>query len=124
MTDKTEASRGLFGSAPGNMEGFRTLAGLALDLRSSWNHASDQLWRTLDPVLWNLTHNPWAVLRTASRDHVERLLGDTEFRQRMDELERARQALDQPAWFQQRHAQSPVNCIAYFSMEFMLSEAL
>ena len=124
MTDKIEASRGLFGSAPGNMEGFRTLAGLALDLRSSWNHASDQLWRTLDPVLWNLTHNPWAVLRTASRDHVERLLGDTEFRQRMDELERTRQALDQPAWFQQRHAQSPVNCIAYFSMEFMLSEAL
>ena len=29
-----------------------------------------------------------------------------------------------PAWFQQNHAQSPLTCVAYFSMEFMLSEAL
>ncbi|MDE2367089.1 MAG: alpha-glucan family phosphorylase, partial [Betaproteobacteria bacterium] len=27
-------------------------------------------------------------------------------------------------WFQQAHPQSPLNCVAYFCMEFMLSEAL
>ena len=40
---------------------------LALDLRWSWNHASDELWRQIDPDLWARTHNPWVVLRTASQ---------------------------------------------------------
>jgi starch phosphorylase len=39
-------------------EEFDALAELALDMRSSWNHATDQVWRHLDPVLWSLTHNP------------------------------------------------------------------
>jgi len=29
-----------------------------------------------------------------------------------------------PSWFQENHANSPLTCAAYFSMEFMLSEAL
>ena len=35
-----------------------------------------------------------------------------------------RQAAEAPAWFQQHHPQAPLTCVAYFSMEFMLSEAL
>jgi starch phosphorylase len=125
MSDQTEASRGLFRALPHDVEGFRALAGLALDLRGSGNHASQQVWRTLDPVLWDLTHNPWAVLRTASREHIERLLADPAFRGRVDELQRLRHdALAKPAWFQQQHAHSPLKAVAYFSMEFMLSEAL
>jgi starch phosphorylase len=42
-------------------EGFATLAELALDMRSSWNHATDQVWRQLDPVLWDITHNPLVI---------------------------------------------------------------
>ena len=42
-------------------EGFDTLAELALDMRSSWNHATNLVWRQLDPVLWDITHNPWVV---------------------------------------------------------------
>jgi starch phosphorylase len=125
MSDQTEASRGPFKPLPHDVEGFRTLGGLALDLRASSNHASEQVWRALDPVLWDLTHNPWAVLRTASREHIERLLADAEFRGKVDELERTRRdALAKPAWFQQAHPQSPLEAVAYFSMEFMLSEAL
>ena len=125
MSDQTEASRGLFRALPHDVEGFRVLAGLALDLRASWNHNSNQCWRALDPLLWDLTHNPWAVLRTASREHIERLLADPDFRRRLDELERTRrEALAKPAWFQQAHPQSALKTIAYFSMEFMLSEAL
>lgn len=125
MSDQTEASRGLFRALPHDVEGFRELAGLALDLRASWNHSSEQLWRALDPVLWDLTHNPWAVLRAASREHIEQLLADPDFRRRVDELEHARrEALAKPSWFQQAHAQSGLKTIAYFSMEFMLSEAL
>ncbi len=39
-------------------------------------------------------------------------------------LRSKRQAARQPAWFQQEHPQAPLTCVAYFSMEFMLSEAL
>ena len=35
-----------------------------------------------------------------------------------------RKAAEAPAWFQQNHPQAPLTCAAYFSMEFMLSEAL
>ena len=31
---------------------------------------NDDVWRQLDPVLWDLTHNPWAILQTASRDRI------------------------------------------------------
>lgn len=40
-----------------DVEGFDVLAELALDMRSSWNHATDQIWQRLDPVLWQLTKN-------------------------------------------------------------------
>ena len=35
---------------------------LALNLRWSWNHAKDGLWRRLDEVTWGATNNPWLVL--------------------------------------------------------------
>ena len=35
-----------------------------------------------------------------------------------------RDAAEAPAWFQQEHPRSALSCVAYFSMEFMLSEAL
>ncbi len=49
--------------ASADIEGFDSLAELALDMRWSWNHATDQVWRQLDPVLWALTHNPWSSCR-------------------------------------------------------------
>ena len=125
MSDQTAASPRLFGALPHDIEGFKELAALALDLRATWNHEREQIWRSLDPVLWDLTHNPWAVLRTASRDHIEKLLADPGFRGRVDAVERAKHdALAKPGWFQQAHPQAPLKHIAYFSMEFMLSEAL
>src|SRR5664280_1745119 len=110
---------------PTEVEGFDSLAELALDVHWSWNHATDGLWRTLDPVLWDLTQNPWVVLQTVSRDQLERVLADPAFRKNVDDrLRSKRQAAGSPAWFQQEHPQAPLTCVAYFSMEFMLSEAL
>ena len=104
---------------------FDGLAELALDLRSSWNHATDHVWRQLDPVLWELTHNPWVVLQTVSREKLQRVLAEPAFRKSVDGLVQARRdAAQTPAWFQQTHPQSALSCVAYFSMEFMLSEAL
>jgi starch phosphorylase len=125
MSDHARGSHPLFGLLPTDVEGFEPLAELALDMRSSWNHATDQLWRQLDPVLWELTHNPWGILQTVSRDQVERLSADPAFRKSVEDLVHARrQAAQAPAWFQQTYPQSQLRCVAYFSMEFMLSEAL
>jgi len=108
-----------------DLEGFATLSELALDMRSSWNHATDQIWRKLDPVLWALTHNPWAVLQTVSREKLRQVLADPAFCKNIDDLVRvSREADESPAWFQQTHPESQLSCVAYFSMEFMLSEAL
>ncbi len=110
---------------PMEVEGFDSLAELALDLRWSWNHAADEVWRQLDPALWELTHNPWVVIQTVSRDQIERVSADPVFRKRVDDLVQAkRQEARAPAWFQQNHLQAPLTAVAYFSMEFMLSEAL
>ena len=125
MSSSTDASHPLYSLVPTDVEGFDSLAELALDMRWSWNHATDHMWRQLDPALWDLTQNPWVVLQTVSRDQLERLLADPGFRQNVDDLLRAkRQAAKKPAWFQQKHPQAPLTSIAYFSMEFMLSEAL
>jgi starch phosphorylase len=108
-----------------DVEGFDCLAELALDMRWSWNHAADEVWQQLDPALWELTHNPWVVLQTVSRKQIERVLAEPGFRKKAEDLAAAkRQAEAAPAWFQQNHSQSPLTCVAYFSMEFMLSEAL
>ena len=110
---------------PRTSTGLDALAELALDLRWSWNHAADEVWRQLDPDLWDLTHNPWGVLQTVSRDRIERVLADPGVRARIDDLVQARRrAAEAPAWFQQTHPPSPPICVAYFSMEYMLSEAL
>ena len=115
----------IYGSSNAQVPGFDSLAELALDLRWSWNHAADEVWRKLDPALWEQTRHPCVVLQTASREQLERVLAAPAFRKRLDELVQAkRRAAEAPAWFQQNHAGAPLTCVAYFSMEFMLSEAL
>jgi starch phosphorylase len=94
-------------------------------MRWSWNHAADEVWQQLDPELWRMTHNPLVVLQTVSRDRIERVLADAVFRKEVDDLVRTkRRAAEAPAWFQHNHAPASLTCAAYFSMEFMLSEAL
>ena len=125
MRKQTPVSKPIYSLLPTDIEGFDSLAELALDLRWSWNHAADKIWRQLDPALWDLTYNPWAVLQTVSRDQLQRVSADPAFRKSVDDLVQARrQAAKAPAWFQQEHAKSPLTRVAYFSMEFMLSEAL
>ncbi|SPE60218.1 Alpha-glucan phosphorylase [Verrucomicrobia bacterium] len=125
MNKAKPLNHALYSYLPTDVEGVDSLAELALDMRWSWNHAADELWQQLDPDLWELTHNPWVVLQTASRDQLEKTLAEPGFRKRVEEIAGAkRQAEEAPAWFQQTHTGSGLNCVAYFSMEFMLSEAL
>jgi starch phosphorylase len=125
MSSETRVSNPIYDLLPAEVKGFDSLAELALDMRWSWNHASDEVWRQLDPALWELTHNPWGVLQTVSRSQLERALADRAFCQKVDALVQSKKHVaTAPMWFQQNHPQTPLTCVAYFSMEYMLSEAL
>jgi starch phosphorylase len=101
------------------------LAEVALNLRWSWNHAADQLWERLDPELWDLTHNPWFVLQTVPREKLRSVTSDPGFQKLAQEIVRKNRAAVRPAaWFQKAHPNTTLKGITYFSMEFMLSEAL
>jgi glycogen phosphorylase len=106
-------------------EGLDSLAELTLDLRWSWDHGADEIWRELDPALWDLTHNPRVVIQTVSRDHFQTVMRDPAFRNKIELLVKTRKdSIRASAWFQQNYPQTSLTCVAYFSMEFMLSEAL
>ena len=110
---------------PRDIKGFDALRELALNMRWSWNHATDNVWSRLDSQLWEMTHNPWVVLQTVSRDRIKCVLADPIFRKHVKDLvQTRRQTLEAPAWFQEHHSKESLSCVAYFSMEFMLSEAL
>ena len=65
------------------------------------------------------------MLQTVSRDKLRDVLGRPEYQARLTRLlEQRRDYLAAPAWFQRSHPQSPLTHVAYFSMEFALSEAL
>ena len=107
------------------VEGIDTLAELAIDIGWSWNHSADKIWQQLDPSLWDLTHNPWIILQTVSYDHLEKQMADPDFRKMINDLMESKETrASAPAWFQKIHADSQLTSVAYFSMEFMLSEAL
>lgn len=125
MTDKSDIKKPLYSFLPPDLEGFDSLTELALDMRWSWNHEADEIWRQLDRELWDLTHNPWVVLQTVSRDQFQKEMSDQAFREKVDSLVKSQnQALTDPAWFQINFPKSSLACVAYFSMEYMLSEAL
>jgi starch phosphorylase len=125
MNEPTSAAKVDYNYLHADIDGFDSLAELALDLHWSWNHSTDEVWRQLDPALWEFTQNPWVVLQTVSKDKLKNVLANPTFRKNIDDLlQSKRLAAKAPAWFQKIHPQSPLKCVAYFSMEYMLSEAL
>jgi starch phosphorylase len=110
---------------PMEIPGMESLIELALDMRWSWNHLADEVWQRLDARLWESTHNPWVILQIASRDRLEKALADPAFRKKLDELVSVKnRETEARTWFQEHHSKSPLTRVAYFSMEYMLSEAL
>ncbi|HHB13356.1 MAG TPA: alpha-glucan family phosphorylase, partial [Chromatiales bacterium] len=98
---------------------------LALDLRWSWSHVADALWEHVDPILWRRTRNPWLILQTVGTGRLRQLAADPRFRALIEELEQEREAAHGTrAWFAQTHAGARLRRVAYFSMEYGLTEGL
>src|SRR5262249_44962437 len=88
--------------------------------------SGDILWEKLDATLWHDTHNPWVVLQTVSKDQLEKTLADPSFCKLLKEIkEKKKQREKASSWFKETCTEKcSASSIAYFSMEFMLSEAL
>lgn len=98
---------------------------LAADLHWSWNHASDKLWQQINADVWTYTQNPVMVLQLTSDQRLEELAQDKAFLTELQQLVDARRRyLDEPAWYQNQYPNSPLRCVAYFSMEFGICDAL
>ena len=105
--------------------GVDELVELALDLRWSWDHTADDIWRSLAPELWDQTRNPWIILQTVAPDKFKKLAANKDFCRRVQKLSKERRAeIKAAAWFQKAYARAGLTRVAYFSMEFMLGEAL
>ena len=101
------------------------LGELALDLRWTWSHEADALWRRVDEEAWRRTQNPWTILQDISAERLRALATDRSFTTELERLTRARQEyLRTPGWFASAHGTVALSGVAYFSMEFGLGEAL
>ena len=128
-------SRNTLPVLPSGLEG---LVDMALDLRWSWSHAVDEVWERLDPELWESTHNPWHILQTIAQTRLEEFAADPDFLRLVERhVDERQRTLEAPSWFSKAYPASPAGgestgagdvavpgLIAYFSMEFGLSEAL
>jgi starch phosphorylase len=101
------------------------LTELALDLRWTWSHGGDALWRRLDAESWERTRNPWAMLQSISRDRLAAAAKDRDFVALLRRL--AAQRLDYlstPFWCDRAYPDCGLRRVAYFSLEYGLGEAL
>lgn len=101
------------------------LEDLALDLRWTWSHEADALWKRIDAETWNRIRNPWTILQNASAARLRELAADRSFVDHLERLVTARRAyLDRLHWFSSTYGSAALAGVAFFSMEFGLSDAL
>ena len=106
----------------------RRLHELTYNLCWAWDHEAISLFRRLDPDLWEETHhNPEWMLGLMDQERLNALVDDSSF---MAHYARVCQSYDEymraeDSWFARRfgHLERPP-VIAYFSMEFGLTECL
>jgi starch phosphorylase len=106
-------------------EALGPLQELAFNLRWSWDHRSRDLFRWVDPQIWELTfHDPVRLLSLVGRQRLDQLAADPAFMGFLGEMhDDLHRYLEAPRWFQNRAA-SPLRGVAYFSPEFGIAEAL
>jgi len=110
---------------PPAIEGLRVIA---YNLRWAWDHEAIELFRRLDGDLWETSgHNPVLMLGAIEQNKLEAAARDDAF---LAHLERVASQLDayltsESSWFHKTCShQSDKPMVAYFSLEFGLTECL
>ena len=98
---------------------------LAFNLRWSWDTRTRDLFRWVDPHIWEQTfHDPVRLLSLVGRSRLDQLAGDPAFMGFLGEMQAdLRRYVEAPRWFQNR-GDSELRGVAYFSPEFGIAEAL
>ena len=98
---------------------------LAFNLRWSWDERTRDVFRWVDPNLWERTqHDPVRVLSLVARERLEALSKDNAFMSFLGEIHAdLRRYMNVHRWFQNRGRSALVK-VAYFSPEFGIAEAL
>jgi glycogen phosphorylase len=98
---------------------------LAFNLRWSWDDQTRDLFRWVDPHLWDASvHDPVRMLGLVDRERLEALAHDAAFKRFLGEVrDELQRYLDGERWFQSR-GDSPLRLVAYFSPEFGIAEAV
>ncbi len=98
---------------------------LAFNLRWAWDPRTRDLFRWVDPQLWETSfHDPVRVLSLVDRRRLEQLSADPAFLGVLGELhDELNRYCSAGRWFQARAA-SPLRSVAYFSPELGIAEAL
>src|SRR5262245_1065483 len=110
---------------PNLPESLHRLAELAYNLRWAWDHDAIDLFRRLDRDLWETTaHNPVSMLGMMSQ---ERLIAAAEDPAFMAHYNRVCNDYDlymgsSDTWYNMTYGHVPTPIIAYFSMEFGITE--
>jgi len=102
---------------------------LSVNLRWSWHQPTQDLFATIDPAQWQRCgRDPVALLGAVSPKRLDALAGDDDFTTRLDALAaELDDYLVRPQWYQQQDhdgEDAMPKGIAYFSMEFGVSEVL
>ncbi|MEV4240170.1 alpha-glucan family phosphorylase [Nocardia sp. NPDC049737] len=106
-------------------ERLAALGELSTNLRWSWHWPTQDLFAELDAELWReLGHDPVRMLGEVPAARLDELAADADYVGRVDAAAAdLRDYLTRPGWFQ-RQTDEPVRGIAYFSMEFGVTEVL
>ncbi len=104
--------------------GLEPLAELALDLRWTWSHGADHLWRHLAPEMWETTRNPWLLLQSVPRERLVTCAGDPDVRRDLDQVLEARQTYLSATPVLDPGGGSLARPAAYFSFEYGIGEAI
>jgi starch phosphorylase len=99
---------------------------LAYNLHWDWNVESKDLFRRLDPDLWESSHhNPVLMLGTISQARLLEVVEDEGFLAQMDRAARQLEDyLSEHTWYEKKRSNKPKECYAYFSAEFGLTDCL
>lgn len=116
-----------FNVSPCLPERLEQLRSLAYNLYWTWNTEAIALFRRLDPQLWEQTnHNPVRLLGQIRQDRLLEAAADNGFLAQMERALAQFQEYCHPeqTWYQRVRGTTTKECIAYFSLEFGLSECL
>lgn len=102
--------------------GLEGLADLALDLRWTVRLTTDKIWELLDPEAWEKTKNPYLILQNISKNRLNELVKDEVLGEEIREWQQKNTAFLADAGWCEKHYN--LGSVAYFSLEFGLSEAL